>query len=52
MIRMALSVLRRKGKICGPAATDYEAVSVHFDEGTGPRRIRIHFVSDPILVQA
>jgi predicted RNase H-like HicB family nuclease len=29
-----------------------EAVSVHFDEGTGPRRIRIHFVSDPILVQA
>jgi hypothetical protein len=29
-----------------------EAVSVHFDEGAGPRRIRIHFVSDPILVQA
>jgi hypothetical protein len=29
-----------------------EAVAVHFDEGEGPRRIRIHFVSDPILVQA
>jgi hypothetical protein len=29
-----------------------DAVSVHFDEGMGPRRIRIHFVSDPILVQA
>jgi hypothetical protein len=29
-----------------------EAVSVHFDEGAAPRRIRIHFVSDPILVHA
>jgi len=29
-----------------------EAVSAHFDEGTGPSRIRIHFVSDPILVPA
>ena len=29
-----------------------EAVAVHFDEGAVPRRIRIHFVSDPILVQA
>ena len=29
-----------------------EAVAVHFDEGAAPRRIRIHFVSDPILVQA
>jgi hypothetical protein len=29
-----------------------EAVAVHFDEGTTPRRIRVHFVSDPILVQA
>jgi hypothetical protein len=29
-----------------------EAVGVHFDDGAGPRRIRIHFVSDPILVQA
>jgi predicted RNase H-like HicB family nuclease len=29
-----------------------EAVGVHFDDGTAPRRIRIHFVSDPILVQA
>ena len=29
-----------------------EAVSVHFDEGTAPRRICLHFVSDPILVQA
>jgi HicA toxin of bacterial toxin-antitoxin, len=27
-----------------------EAVSVHFDEDDRPRRIRIHFVSDPILV--
>ena len=29
-----------------------DAVGVHFDDGTAPRRIRIHFVSDPILVQA
>jgi hypothetical protein len=29
-----------------------EAVSVHFDEGAAPRRIGIHFVGDPILVQA
>ena len=29
-----------------------DAVAVHFDEGAVPRRIRIHFVSDPILVQA
>ena len=29
-----------------------EAVAAHFDEGSIPRRIRIHFVSDPILVQA
>ena len=29
-----------------------EAVGVHFDDGAAPRRIRIHFVSDPILVQA
>ena len=29
-----------------------EAVAVHFEDGTAPRRIRIHFVSDPILVQA
>lgn len=29
-----------------------EAVSVHFDRGESPRRIRVHFVSDPILVQA
>jgi len=29
-----------------------EAVAVHFDEGAAPRRIRVHFVSDPILVQA
>lgn len=28
-----------------------DAVSVHFDEGEAPRRIRVHFVSDPILVQ-
>ena len=29
-----------------------EAVSVHFDEGKSPLRIRLHFVNDPILVQA
>jgi hypothetical protein len=29
-----------------------EAVATHFEEGTVPRRIRIHFVSDPISVQA
>jgi hypothetical protein len=29
-----------------------EAVGVHFDDGAGPSRIRVHFVSDPILVQA
>jgi predicted RNase H-like HicB family nuclease len=28
-----------------------EAVAVHFDEEMAPQRIRIHFVSDPILVQ-
>jgi predicted RNase H-like HicB family nuclease len=29
-----------------------EAVAVHFDAGSVPCRIRIHFVSDPILIQA
>ena len=29
-----------------------DAVSVHFDEGEAPVRIRVHFVSDPILVPA
>jgi hypothetical protein len=29
-----------------------DAVSVHFDEGEAPRRIRMHFVSDPILLTA
>lgn len=29
-----------------------EAVAVHFEAGAAPSRIRIHFVSDPILVQA
>jgi len=29
-----------------------EAVSVHFDEGKLPTRIRLHFVNDPILVHA
>ena len=29
-----------------------DAVAVHFDEGIVPSRIRIHFVSGPILVQA
>ena len=29
-----------------------DAVAAYFDEGAVPRRIRLHFVSDPILVQA
>ena len=29
-----------------------DAVAVHFDEGEIPRRIRLHFISDPILVPA
>jgi hypothetical protein len=29
-----------------------EAVAAYFDEGAAPRRIRLHFVSDPVLVQA
>jgi hypothetical protein len=29
-----------------------DAVRCHFDEGQTPRRIRLHFVSDPILVEA
>jgi len=29
-----------------------EAVATYFDEGTAPRRIRLHFVSNPVLVQA
>ena len=29
-----------------------DAVSAHFDEGEAPRRIRLHFISDPILVHA
>lgn len=28
-----------------------EAVAAYFDEGAAPRRMRLHFVSDPILVQ-
>ena len=29
-----------------------DAVAAHFEDGAAPRRIRFHFVSDPILVQA
>ncbi len=29
-----------------------EAVETHFDEGQAPRRIRLHFVNDPVLIQA
>lgn len=29
-----------------------EAVAVHFDAAEAPRRIRLHFVSDPILLSA
>ena len=28
-----------------------EAVAAFFEEGTAPARIRLHFVSDPILVR-
>jgi predicted RNase H-like HicB family nuclease len=28
-----------------------EAVATHFDEGQAPRRIRLHFVNDPVLIQ-
>ncbi len=27
-----------------------EAVAAYFDEDAAPRRVRIHFVSDPVLV--
>jgi hypothetical protein len=53
MIRMARVASPRKGKISAILQQQItEAVAVHFDEGTAPRRIRIYFVSDPILVQA
>ncbi len=29
-----------------------DAVSIHFDEGSAPRRIRVHFIQDPILACA
>ena len=29
-----------------------DAVSVHFDGEQAPRRIRLHFISDPILLHA
>ncbi len=29
-----------------------DAVASHFEKSDAPRRIRVHFVSDPILVQA
>jgi len=29
-----------------------EAVAAYFEEGAAPKRIRFHFVSDPVLVQA
>ncbi len=29
-----------------------EAVSAYFDDGAAPNRIRLHFVSDPILISA
>jgi predicted RNase H-like HicB family nuclease len=29
-----------------------EAIAVHFGGGGAPRRIRVHFVSDPIIVQS
>ena len=29
-----------------------DAVRCHFDAGDAPRRIRLHFVSDPVLTEA
>ena len=29
-----------------------DAVRCHFDPGEAPRRIRLHFVSDPVLIEA
>ena len=29
-----------------------DAVQCHFDPGEVPRRIRLHFVNDPVLVEA
>ena len=29
-----------------------DAVAAHFDEAEAPRRIRLHFVSDPILLHS
>jgi predicted RNase H-like HicB family nuclease len=29
-----------------------EAVAAYFDDGKAPHRIRLHFVSDPVLVQS
>jgi hypothetical protein len=29
-----------------------EAVATQFDEGQAPRCIRLHFVNDPVLIQA
>ncbi len=28
-----------------------DAIQCHFDPGEAPRRVRLHFVSDPVLVQ-
>ena len=29
-----------------------DAVRCHFEPGEAPRRIRLHFVSDPVLIEA
>jgi predicted RNase H-like HicB family nuclease len=29
-----------------------EAVDTHFEQGQAPRRIRLHFVNDAVLIQA
>jgi hypothetical protein len=29
-----------------------DAIQCHFDPGEAPRRVRFHFVSDPVLVQS
>ena len=43
--------LPRKEKTCAILQEQIiEAVAVHFEGEEAPRRIRLHFISDPILV--
>jgi hypothetical protein len=46
-----LGGITTQGKDLGDLRTQIiDAVACHFDEGGIPRRIRLHFVNDPILV--